>query len=93
MPLNAGDKIREIGLVAAGTGAGLAAHLVRQGVKLPHTRIERKPVSKRPFEQEMEIDRVEPRTIVGIPGSVAEAPTVPSFRAEVEIEMQVKRLV
>ena len=37
-PLNAGYEIREIGLGAAGTGAGLAAHLVRQGVKLPHGR-------------------------------------------------------
>ena len=37
-PIEAGGEIREIGLVAACTGAGLAAHLVRERVKLPHGR-------------------------------------------------------
>ena len=53
---------------------------MRERVKLPHARIKRKPVSKRPLEQQMEIGRVEPCMIVGIPGGIAEAPTVPSFR-------------
>ena len=79
---------RQAVAVARRTGAGLAAHLVRQGVKLPDARIEREVARQRPFENEMEIDRVESRTIMRVARRLAEAPTVPSFRAEVEIEMR-----